>query len=465
MPVNSYFDYPLSWQPDKEKLKRPIYLSLATSLEEDIKKGILAPGIMLPSQRDLADFLDISFTTVTRTYKLCESKGIIHGEVGKGTFVSRNANIELTISKNEVSTNLIDLGFVSSLDQVNKYVIETIKKTVQVKYLEELLNYDHPSGLLHHKKLGVNWLKRFGIEVDFSNLAIVSGAQNALAVILLSVFSYGDTIIVDEFTYSNFINLCRLHGINLVAVKNDQYGMLPEELEKTLKNTTAKGIFLMPSCSNPTGVYMPNKRKMKLVSILKKNNLLIIEDDVQAFLIKDQFESNYQTFYSLLPEQTFYISGLSKPLYSGLRVAFLAFPSSFKEKIEEGIFNINVKTSSFDVEIANQLIQSGVVDDIVAKKRDILSSYHKIYDRIFPDFIEENYYPISFHRWLPVSNNISNDFEKMALEYGIRVFHSNRFFVGSTSSKNYLRVSLSTVRSEKELVSGLKLLRELLRKA
>ena len=36
MPFNSFLNYPMSWKPERSRLKRPIYLSLANQLEQDI---------------------------------------------------------------------------------------------------------------------------------------------------------------------------------------------------------------------------------------------------------------------------------------------------------------------------------------------------------------------------------------------------------------------------------------------
>ena len=49
MPVNSFDDYPMSWRPKKELLKRPYYISLADMMEEDIKNGTLTAGTQLPA--------------------------------------------------------------------------------------------------------------------------------------------------------------------------------------------------------------------------------------------------------------------------------------------------------------------------------------------------------------------------------------------------------------------------------
>ena len=51
--------YELSWKPDKEQLVKPFYRSLADLIEQDIRKGILAPYTKLPPQRELARYLEV----------------------------------------------------------------------------------------------------------------------------------------------------------------------------------------------------------------------------------------------------------------------------------------------------------------------------------------------------------------------------------------------------------------------
>ena len=91
MPVNSFENYPMNWKPDKELLKFPVYISLAELLEQDIMSGRLPANTQLPPQRELADFLDVNLSTITRAFKRCETKGLIYAIIGKGTFVSPNA--------------------------------------------------------------------------------------------------------------------------------------------------------------------------------------------------------------------------------------------------------------------------------------------------------------------------------------------------------------------------------------
>ena len=80
-----------NWTPDLSGLDKPRYLAIADAIEEDIRKGRLAPSDRLPPQRKLARRLDIDFTTVARGYVEAQKRGLIELRVGHGTFVRASA--------------------------------------------------------------------------------------------------------------------------------------------------------------------------------------------------------------------------------------------------------------------------------------------------------------------------------------------------------------------------------------
>src|SRR5713101_8810123 len=63
------------------------YLAIAEALAGDIKQGRLKPGDRLPTHRDLAYRLGVTVGTVTRAYAEAARRGLVGGEVGRGTFV------------------------------------------------------------------------------------------------------------------------------------------------------------------------------------------------------------------------------------------------------------------------------------------------------------------------------------------------------------------------------------------
>lgn len=76
MPVNSFENYPMSWKPSIDGTKKPIYQAIANQLEQDILNGVLLPGTKLPPQRELADYLDLNLSTISKAFKECV-KGLI----------------------------------------------------------------------------------------------------------------------------------------------------------------------------------------------------------------------------------------------------------------------------------------------------------------------------------------------------------------------------------------------------
>lgn len=461
MPVNSFDNYSMSWKPDKNALKRPFYKSIAALLEQDIVNGYLAPGTKLPPQRELADFLDLNFTTITRVYKICETKGLIYAVTGSGTFVAPNASRSITISK-DTTANLIELGFVASFEQTNSIIKDSIQKVVEKRYLEQLLNYNDPTGIPHQKTAALNWMEPFGIHADQEQIAIVSGAQNALAIALAALFEPGNRIATDLYTYSNFIELAKMFHIQLVPISGDQFGMLPDELEKQCSQLHIHGVFLMPSCSNPTTIMIPDFRKQELASVIRKHRLLLIEDDIHAFLTAGTIADYQQPMFNLLPEQSVYICGTSKSICSGLRVAYMVFGDALREKISQAIFNINVKTSSFDAEVITELILSGNAEKIASQKKQLAQCANQIYKEYFPSDTNVGH-PLSFYRWLSIQgHDDSLKLEADLKEQGVQVFHSDRFLSGQPTPENYLRIALASTNSLEELQVGLEIIKRYL---
>ncbi|TJX35052.1 MAG: GntR family transcriptional regulator, partial [Mesorhizobium sp.] len=76
-----------NWLPDLSSGSGPLYQRLADSIESDIDKGVIDAGAKLPPQRDLAYDIGATVGTVGRAYQLLRERGLVSGEVGRGTYV------------------------------------------------------------------------------------------------------------------------------------------------------------------------------------------------------------------------------------------------------------------------------------------------------------------------------------------------------------------------------------------
>ena len=454
MPVNSFENYPMSWKPQKADLEKPYYLAIAASLEKDILSGTLPENTKLPPQRELADFLDLNLSTITRAYKLCELRGLLYAVTGKGTFVSPGISAQDTFL--DKSSPVIEMGMIKPFYECDRSVLSAAGKVVNSPDNIRLLEYSDPFGTERQVKAARKWLHHFGIDAPKANIMVSAGAQNALSVVLISLFKAGDKIAVDAFTYTNFKGLANFLHIQLISVETDGCGMSPDSLLQACRNTEIKGIYLMPTCSNPTSIFMPAARRQEIAEIARRFHLLLIEHDIYSFLAP----SGVRSFYSMLPEQTDHICSISKSLCAGLRVAFLVFAAKYREALAAGMLNINLKTVSLNGEIVAELIESGMAFNIVHQKLALAEKRNRIFKSVFDVPGQDDI--VRFFYWLPLPEHLtSEEMELRALQKGVHILGSHRFAMTNVQKSSYIRVSVASPYTEDDLRKGLLILRNI----
>ncbi|MDQ0361954.1 aminotransferase-like domain-containing protein [Breznakia pachnodae] len=454
MPINSFDDYPMSWIPNKSKLKKPIYLSIANELITDIEEGVLEANTKLPPQRELADYLDLNLSTITKAFKYCELNGYIYGITGKGTFVSQNRveKNDMFLSANEKITNL---GLVEPYYEYDHYSLKVAQEVLRQPNALTLFTYDSPIGTKSQIASAKRWLKELNVEVSEDQIAIFPGVQNTLTILLIAMFHPGDRIAVDKYTYTNFVKLANQLNLRLVPIEGDQEGMLPKVLKQECSNKEIKGIFLMPTLSNPTNTIMGVARKKELSKIIKEYELLLIEDETYNFLLDEPVTP----LISIIPEQTIYVHGVSKEFSAGLRVAFVVVPEILRECILDTAINVNLKGNALSAEIVSRLIDTKVAKTMVRKKRRKAKRYTEIFKRQFPSHTPN----IRFFQWIQLPDSINaKEFEEKATQHEVRILGSHQFVVGEQVKQSYIRIALSSVKSEKELETSLVKLKALI---
>lgn len=84
-----------------------------------------APG---PPQRELADYLDLNYSTITRVYNACRRKGLVYGVTGRGTFVAPHAAASITLEHPSSQKDVIEMGFISGFPELAAPVETAMKK-------------------------------------------------------------------------------------------------------------------------------------------------------------------------------------------------------------------------------------------------------------------------------------------------------------------------------------------------
>ncbi len=461
MPVNSFDNYPMTWKPDLIGKKPPLYKAIAILLEEDIKKGTLKPGDMLPPQRELADYLDINVSTISRAFKLCEQKGIISATIGKGTYISSDVHVNSRLLAPAKKTGLIEMGPTYPTYSQNDYVIKFIKNMLNQSNAADFLQYASPSGSFSQKSSGVKWLKKANLDTTEEHIILSYGGQNALCAILSSLFQPGDRIGTDPLIYSGMKTLAKMLGIQLVPIQQEDNEMSPSVLRNYCKNQELKGIYLIPDYQNPTTHTMSLNTRKEIAAIAKEYNIIVIEDAINSILS----ENNSVPVAMLAPAQTVYISSTSKALCAGLRIAFIVAPRSYKSILELSLYNTNLVIAPFNAEIICQLIDSSIADKIVKERKEMTVERNRLADSILNDYclLGDNYCGF---RWLLLPEGwIGKTFEACAKSAGVQVYCAERFAVGNSPVPSAVRISITAPKDLAELENGLCILKSILKQS
>ena len=457
MPHNSFENYPMSWHPTLKNGTEPLYIRLATQLEQDIANGVLRPGTKLPPQRELADFLDINLSTVSRAFKICSQKGLLSGTVGSGTYVAYDICTNIFKASTFSKPHLIELG---------SMMPETIPQDEIVSLFQRMLT-EPDFGRLFQYSLGIaDWqreaaaklMERVGCPVPANRILTASGGQNSIAAIFAGLFRPGDRLGVDPLVYPGVKSAAKLVGIQLVPIQQENGEMSETGLRYAVKNGGIRGVYVMPDCQNPTTHTMTTGSREMIARVARELGLIVIEDGMNSLLL----EEARKTIYADAPEQTIFLLSLSKTVNPALRLAYLAVPKRYCQELDNALYNINLSQSSLLLELASRLIVSGQLDALLERRRKGLILRNQLTDQVL------GHYDVcgdrtSLSRWLRLPHGMTGaEFEHIALEHGVFVYGSERFTVGKDAPAGAARLAICAPGSIQELEHGLLILTELL---
>ncbi|MFD2215519.1 PLP-dependent aminotransferase family protein [Metabacillus endolithicus] len=458
MPINSFENYPMSWKPSINKNEKPIYKALARQLEQDIVNGVLLPGTKLPPQRELADFLDLNLSTISKAFKVCELKGLLSASVGSGTFVSYDALSNAYLLEDTKPKHLIEMGATLPDNASFEPLLLQLKSMVQEADYEKWFGYGRAGESHWQKDAAVKLIRRGGFETTVESILFANGAQNAIAATLASLCKPGDRIGVDHHTYPGLKTVASMLSVQIVPIKSENYEMSPTSFEYACKNENIKGIYLIPDYHNPTATFMSVENRKSIAAIAKKYKQFVIEDASYHLLGKKPLPA----VASFAPEQVIYIASLSKSLAPGLRLAYVAVPNQYKEPISKALYNLNITVSPLLAELSARTIVSNQFELLIEGHQEQAIRRNRIVDRYFADYkclgAETGIF-----RWLLLPGKMTGaEFETLAAQEGVQVYAAERFVVGNSSPDRAVRISVCAPNTLEELERGLEILKRLL---
>ena len=419
----------------------------------------MSPGDQLPTHRDLANRLGVALGTVSRAYAAAESRGLVSGEVGRGTFVRSQAIGADEGAIEDEDPTLIDLSK-SRLARTpgDQSVRRALARLASRPDLDRLLDFYQPAaGMARHRAAGAAWVRRAGLEVDPGRVIITNGAQHGATVVLASLTRPGDVVLAEELTYPGVKAIASLLSLQLHPLALDEHGIEPAAFADACRGGSVRALYCMPTLQNPTGRTMPLERRREIAEIATRHDVAVVEDDVYGFL-PDRPLPPITTF---APTLSYYITSTSKSLAPGLRLGYVVAPAAKVDRVAGTIRATTWLTAPLLAELASQWIESGEADEMVRWKREETIARHALARRVLAPWMIEA--AAGFNFWLQLPDPWrTEEFVTQARARGVVVSPSEEFMVGRKSAPYAVRVCLGAGVGRERLEDGLERLAELL---
>ncbi|HEX6141574.1 MAG TPA: PLP-dependent aminotransferase family protein, partial [Geminicoccaceae bacterium] len=387
-----------SWLSRLAQASGPRYRAIAQELVRAIEAGELPPGTRLPTQRDLALRLGISVQTVSQAYAEVERRGLVRGEVGRGTFVlAASPEIEPSFIMDRRSDDLIDLS-------INRPVYANLHAERARSALAALAaRGDMTSmlvcrpigGLEAHRAAGARWLEQRGLEVQPDQVLISNGAAHGLLVALAALTKPGDLVATEALVDHGIIGLAGVLGLRLESLAIDHEGIIPDAFEAACATTGIKVLCTTPTLNNPTVALMSEERRRRIAQIARRHEVFVVEDDVYGALV----EPGPPPLAAVLPERTCHVTSFTKTTLSGLRIGYVAAPAALVPRLIRRIRTTSWMATPLLAELASEWIRDGTALELIRWQRAALAERQAVVAEALDGFAFTAH-PAALHVWL-----------------------------------------------------------------
>ncbi|HEY4141499.1 MAG TPA: PLP-dependent aminotransferase family protein [Pseudolabrys sp.] len=386
------------WIPTTGQGAGPRYLQIVAALEHDIGGGALLPGARLLPHRDMAERLGLSVGTVSKAYDEAEKRGLVSGEVGRGTFVLGRLT-PAKMQDGEDRTRRLNLALNAPPSTGEDAVITDALLTIAADgAVSDLLPYLPHAGSNRHRTMIAGWLSRHAMPTSADTLFVTHGAQHAISLAIGLLANAGDTVLAENLTYSGMRALANHEGYRLRGVPMDEHGLIPELLDRAFTETGARVIYCMPTLQTPTGSVMPSQRRDEIVEVVCKHDAFLVEDDAYGFLC----DTPVTPLSARMPERSFYIVSFAKCLTPGLRIGAMVAPPAFRDRCINGLRSTGWMAAPLMAEVVTRLIENGQLEQQIARKRAVATQRQALAQQILGERIRVSSAAPAFHVWLPM---------------------------------------------------------------
>lgn len=374
-----------------------LYTQIYEYIKKEIRKGKLLKGEKLPSTRSLAEFLQISRSTVELAYEQLLSEGYIESRPYKGYYICSAEELLELEGRSDKDYSLAERTFEmqqgkevreSENDSMGQYEYDfspsaidmmafpfatwkKITKNILVDANSEMFAAGSPKGdFALRETIGRYLHSSRGVNCTPDQI-IVGAGNDYLLMLLEKILGRHVRIAMENPTYKRAYKIFDSFAYKIIPIEVDAFGMKVEEL----KRSSAQIAYVMPSHQYPTGAVMPIGRRMELLKWAGEDGRYLIEDDYDSeFRFKGKPIPSLQA--SDRNGKVIYIGTFSKSIAPAIRISYMVLPKNLLNIYEKNCSFYSTTVSRIDQRILNEFIKDGYFERHLNKMRKIYREKH-----------------------------------------------------------------------------------------
>lgn len=431
------------WHALPGRRRNPDYLALAGAVRGLLIDGRLPLGVRVPAERELAEALGVSRTTVTAAYRALRESGHLTSRRGAGSWTMLPSGHRVGSTGFWTPPDDLDMLDLSSaalaappeLIPASRAAVEDLHRYVGgVGY--------HPAGIIELREAVANSYTRRGLPTSPEQIMITSGVQHALDLVLRLAVPPGGSVLVESPTYPNALAAlaARRARITTHGLANDGTGWDAELLLASLRQVRPKVAYLIPEFQNPTGYLMSEQLRERVVAAAHSANTELVVDESFVDLPLDDTTMPPPTGTFDRRSRVISVGGMSKPFWGGLRIGWVRAAASQVQRLAAARVGVDMAGPVLDQLVAVRLLAEAAT--IVAARRAELTVRRDALLAALAQHLPE--WRVVTPRggmtlWVELDGPISSALARAAEQAGVRLAPGPRFGLDGTLER-FLRL-------------------------
>ncbi|WP_119270333.1 PLP-dependent aminotransferase family protein [Taklimakanibacter deserti] len=437
------------------------------AIRDRIAARILKPGARLPSIRGFAAAQGVSKSTVVEAYDRLVADGTIGSRRGSGFFVAGplppltlaeiGPKLDRAIDPLWVSRQSLEAGdrmlkpgcgWLPSSWMPQEALRRAMRALARRRHTPYLTDYGEPRGLAPLRQFLSRRLAEQGIEAPPDQILLTDSGTQAIDLICRLLIEPGDTVLVDDPCYFNFIAMLRAHRARIVSVPYTPSGPEMESFAKVLAEHRPRLYITNCALHNPTGATLSPAQAHRLLKLAEAHGLTIIEDGI--FMDFEREPGQRLAAFDGL-ERVIHIGSFSKTLSAALRSGFIAA----RPEWIDGLIDMKLATSFGSDPFAAELVFAVLSDGFYRKhveglNRRLAQAMGETLERLKALGLEPWLEPKGgMFLWMKLPGGLdSADVARRALAENI-VLAPGNVFSPTRSAGNYMRFNVAQSRSQR----------------